>query len=183
MYLLICLDYWISWTWHGISMSCLQDDYKNQPPLCNRPECQRFEVQEEACQVVDLANLWHEKWWLNIFLLPPSISTAKPPSLLSKTTSKCFLVRKRCQLGSILTSLSVDLVRPWPYLQIISTPNSLFESNLTSSLAASLSVVSREMSCCSCSISFFPSVIISSCSNICSLILSIVCDCSLISSS
>ena len=78
----------------------------------NPPECQRFAVQDEACRVVDVANLWHEggfpwpctKSWLIIFLLPLSILIAKPHFLLSKTTSKRFLLRKRRQLMLIMTS-------------------------------------------------------------------------------
>ena len=76
------------------------------------PECQRFAVHDEACRVVDVANLWHvggfpcpcTKSWLIIFLLPLKIPMRKPLLLLSKTTSKRFLVRKRRQLGLIMMS-------------------------------------------------------------------------------
>ena len=44
------------------------------------------------------------KLWLIIFLLPLSILITKPQFLLSKTTSKCFLLRKRRQLGLIMMS-------------------------------------------------------------------------------
>ena len=78
----------------------------------NPPECRRFAVHDEACRVVDVANLWHEggfpcpctKSWLIIFLLPLSIFITKPHLLLSKSTSKRFLLRKRHQLGLIMTS-------------------------------------------------------------------------------
>ena len=78
----------------------------------NPPECQRFAVHDEACRVVDVANLWHEggfpclctKPWLIIFLLPLLILITKPHFSLSKTTSKRFLLRKRRQLGLIMMS-------------------------------------------------------------------------------
>ena len=78
----------------------------------NPPECQRFVVHDEACRVVDVANLWHEggfpcpctKSWLIIFLLPLSILITKLHFLLSKTTSKRFLLRKWRQLRLIMTS-------------------------------------------------------------------------------
>ena len=60
----------------------LLQDYKNLPRQGNPPECQRFAVNDEACRVVDVANLWHEgginlsctKSWLIIFLLPSQFS-------------------------------------------------------------------------------------------------------------
>ena len=78
----------------------------------NPPECQRFAVHDEACRVVDVANLWHEggfpcpctKSWLIIFLLPLSIFITNPHFLLSKTTSKRFLLRKPRQVVLIMTS-------------------------------------------------------------------------------
>ena len=78
----------------------------------NPPECQRFAVHDEACRVVDYANLWHEggfpcpctKSWLIIFLLPLSILKTNPHFFLSNTTSKRFLLRKRRQLWLIMTS-------------------------------------------------------------------------------
>ena len=78
----------------------------------NPSECQRFAVHDEACRVVDVANLWYEggfpcpctKSWLIIFLLPLLIPITNPLLLLSKTTSKRFLVRKRRQLGLVMTS-------------------------------------------------------------------------------
>ena len=50
------------------------------------PECQRFVVHDEACRVVDVANLWQEggfprpctKSWLIIFLLRLSIPITRP---------------------------------------------------------------------------------------------------------
>ena len=74
----------------------------------NPPECQRFAVHDEACRVLDVANLRHEggfpcpctKSWLIIFLLPLSIPTTKPHFRYQK---RC-LVRKRRQLGLIMTS-------------------------------------------------------------------------------
>ena len=88
----------------------------------NPPECQRFAVHDEACRVVDVANLWHEggfpcpctKSWLIIFLLPLSIPVTNPLLSLSKTASKRFLVRKRRQLGLIMTSrncMTYDVTR------------------------------------------------------------------------
>ena len=52
----------------------------------NPPECQRFEVHNEACRVMEVAYLWHEggfpcpctKWWLIIFLLSPLIAVRNP---------------------------------------------------------------------------------------------------------
>ena len=78
----------------------------------NPPECQRFAVHDEACRVVDVANLWHEggfpcpciKLLLSIFLLPLSIAVTNPRLSLSKTASKRFLVRKRRQLALIMAS-------------------------------------------------------------------------------
>ena len=51
----------------------------------NPPECQRFAVHDEACQVMDVAYPWHEgwfpcpctKWWLVIFLPFPLIAVKK----------------------------------------------------------------------------------------------------------
>ena len=52
----------------------------------NPPECQRFAVHDEACQVVGVVYLWHEggfpclftKWWLIIVLLSPLIAVRNP---------------------------------------------------------------------------------------------------------
>ena len=88
----------------------------------NPLECQRFAVHDEACRVVDVANLWHDggfpfpctKSWLIIFLLPLSIPITKLHFLLSKTTPKRFQLRKRRQLGLIMTSrhcISYDVTR------------------------------------------------------------------------
>ena len=71
----------------------------------NPPECQRFALHDEACRVVYIANFCPcTKSWLIIFLLPLSISITNPLFLLSKTTSKRFLLRKWRQLGLIMTS-------------------------------------------------------------------------------
>ena len=78
----------------------------------NPVECQRLTVHDEACRVVDIAFLSLIRGWISpslykvvvdYFLLPFLILVTKPLLLLSKTTTKRFLVRKRRQLGLIMT--------------------------------------------------------------------------------
>ena len=79
----------------------------------NPTECQRFAVHNEACRVVDVANLWHEggfpcpctKLWLIIFLLSTTLHLHnKIPIFAFKNYFKRFLVRYPRQLKLILTS-------------------------------------------------------------------------------
>ena len=78
----------------------------------NPPSCQRFATSTTRQASSWTANLWHSggfpcpctKPWLIIFLLPLSILITNPHFLLSKTTSKRFLLRKRRQLELIMTS-------------------------------------------------------------------------------
>ena len=73
----------------------------------NPPECQRFAVHDEACRVVDVANLWHEggfpcpctKSWLIIFLLPLSIPITKPHFRYQKLLQNVFWLENGANLG------------------------------------------------------------------------------------
>ena len=62
----------------------------------------KFAVHDEACRVVDVKKFWQE---VVDYFSPTALNPHQEiPFLLSKTTSKRLLARKRRQLGLILTS-------------------------------------------------------------------------------
>ena len=98
--------------------TCNCEDNKNLPPFCTGTGksiwVSKIAVHNEACQVLDISNLWHKGEFsspckvVGDYFSPSTFNPhIKPPFLLSITTSKHFQIRKGHKLGSILMSQGV----------------------------------------------------------------------------